>query len=277
MQSTFPTKISSRGLRREISARNRQRSSALVYDVGYSDVPSVVYASDEEGGHGNFLPASYRRIQANPLWARRLKKSYTGGRQLPRAGDRWRGELECAASSDALLMNVFCYPGVLRRSALCAMLGVGPGLQPEFGVRVNLPMERGEIDRPELDMCLGSLIAEAKLTESGFGQASRDRLLRYEDVESIIDLEGLPKSGRGFGGYQLVRGLLAAARGDGHYLVLVDGRRHDLQEQCFQVLSATRTAEARARLRLRTWQELVVTLPQTVQKFLADKFGIAAV
>ena len=99
-------------LRGEISSRNLRAVSELACDVGYSGIPSVVYASDAEGGHGNFLPASYRRIQANPAWAERLNKSYTGARQLPRAADRWRGELECATSSDALLMNVFCYPGV---------------------------------------------------------------------------------------------------------------------------------------------------------------------
>ena len=245
--------------------------------MGYSRVPSVVYASDANGGHGNFLSASYRRIQANPAWAQRLCKSYTGGRQLPRASDRWRGELECAASSDALLMNVFCYPGVLCRPGLCALLGVEPGLQPEFGMRAHLPMKRGEIDRTELDMCLGSLIAEAKLTESGFGSASLERLLRYEGLESLFDLEALPKNGRGFGGYQLVRGLLAALRHDRHYLVLVDGRRQDLQEQCFQVLSAARTAEVRCRLRLRSWQELAGALPSLLQKFLADRFGIMTV
>ena len=137
-------------------------------------------------------------------------------------------------------------------------------------------MRRGEVDRTELDMCLGSLIAEAKLTESGFGCASRERLLRYEDAESIFDLEALPKNSRGFGGYQLVRGLLAASERDAHYLVLVDGRRQDLQEQCFQVLRATRTAEARHRLRLRTWQELAATLPSAVQRFLENRFGITA-
>ena len=266
--------LSSRALRSELSERNLRLGAVAGCEVSYGDLPSVLYRRDEEGGHGNFLRASYRRILANPAWAQRLEKSYTGARHLPRAKDRWRGELECAASSDALLLNVFCYPGVLRRPAVCALLGIETGLQPRFGVRAELPMRNGEIDRTELDMCLGSTIAEAKLTEGGFGRASRDRLLRYEGVEEIFDLEALPRSGHSLLGYQLVRGLLAAVRLDGHSLVLLDGRRADLQEVCFRVLGAVGQAEVRSRLRLRTWQELAVVLPPALGRFLDEKFGI---
>ncbi len=76
-------------------------------------------------------------------------------------------------------MNVFCYPGVLARREVCSLLGVELGLRPEFGVRAELPMRKGEVDRTEMDMRLGSVLAEAKLTETGFGRASRERLLRY--------------------------------------------------------------------------------------------------
>ena len=276
MYGTGKPQLSSRALRAELSARNLQRGSAIGCEVSYGRLPSVVYAGDDEGGHGNFLRASYRRILANPAWAQRLEKSYTGGQHLPRAKDRWRGELECAASSDALLLNVFCYPGVLRRSGVCALLGIEAGLQPSFGVRAELPMRNGEIDRTELDMCLGSTAAEAKLTESGFGRASRDRILRYEDVEATFDLQSLPRAGNSYLGYQLVRGLLAAIGRDGHFLVLLDGRRADLQEICFRVLGAVQQAEVRSRLRLRTWQELAGVLPPVLQQFLEEKFGIIA-
>ena len=262
------------GLRREVSARSLARASASAHEVSYGRTPSVVYA-EGEGGHGNFLSASYRRILAHGAWAQRLNKSYTGAGYLPRAGDRWRGELECASSSDALLMNVFCYPGVLRRASTCALLGVEPGLQPDFGVRAELPMRNGEVDRTELDMRLGSTFAEAKLTEGGFGQASRERLLRYLGVEEAFAVEELPRGGRGFVGYQILRGVLAALATEGHYLVLLDSRRADLQEMCFRVLGAARGAEVRHRLRLRTWQELAATLPRTLQTYLAERFGIA--
>ena len=121
-------------------------------------------------GHGNFIAASYRRICANKAWSRRLGKSYTASARVPRARDRHRAELECANSSDALLMNIFCYPGVLRRQQFCQLLGIEAGLRPEFGARAYIRMQRDEIDRTELDMRLGSLMVEAKLTETGFGR-----------------------------------------------------------------------------------------------------------
>ncbi len=269
-------RLSARALRAEVGARNLARFSAFAHEVTYGRVPSVLYASDAEGGHGNFLQASFRRIVKDPAWAARLGKSYTGAARLPRAADRWRGELECAGSSDALLMNVFCYPGVLRRPALCALLGVDAGQRPEFGVRADLPMRRGEVDRTELDMVLGDVLVEAKFTEGGFGRASRERLLRYQGVEQIFNVDDLPHTGGQFSGYQILRGMLAAFQGQSRYLVLLDARRADLEEVCFRVLRAVRSAEVASRFRLLTWQELAGSLPKGVQAFLAEKYGIEA-
>ncbi len=267
---------SAAALRRELVSRGLGRGDRNACEVGFGRTPAILYAKDEAGGHGNFLPVVYRRILADPAWARRLEKAYTGGEYLPRRGDRRRGELECVTSSDALLMNVFCYPGVLRRPGVCACLGIEPGLRPAFGVRAELPMRGGEIDRTELDMRLGSTLVEAKLTETGFGKASRERLLRYEGVNEVLDLETLPRAGTAFGGYQLARGILAARRVDGAYLVLLDGRREDLKELCLRVMMAVWRAEDRSRLRLCTWQELAGALPPSLQMFLAEKYGILA-
>ncbi len=261
--------------------RGLERAEEHGCEVGFGRTPAVLYAENAAGEHGNFLAASYRRILANPAWARRLGKAYTGGEFLPRRGDRWRGELECTTSSDALLMNVFCYPRVLYGAKLCAQMGVERGLRPEFGVRAELPMRKGEVDRTELDMVLGAgpgrALVEAKLTESGFGRASRERLLRYEGVEEVLDTEALPRVGTTFAGYQLVRGVLAARRSEGSYVVLLDGRRADLKELCLRVLMAVRRVEDRERLRLCTWQELARGMPRKVQGFLTEKYGIAAV
>ena len=274
MGSSPGTKRSAQALRAEVGARNVARAAAFAHEVTFGRVPSIVYRADEQGGHGNFLPASFRRIVADPSWAARLRKSYTAAARVPRSGDRWRGELECAGSSDALLMIVFCYPGLRRRPALCALLGVELGLRPAFGVRAALPMRKDEIDRTELDMALGDLLVEAKLTEGGFGRASRERLVRYVQVKDVFDVEELPQSGGQVCGYQIVRGVLAALHRQERYMVLLDDRRTDLQELCFRVLRAARGPEARSRFRLLTWQEVSRTLPGTLQVFFAEKYGI---
>lgn len=275
MSSCDQESLNSRQLRSLVSGRQAGRAEAVSAEVTFGKVPHFVYDFQPEGGHGNFLAPSLRRILADRRWAARLQKAYTGAQFLPRAGDRRRGELECATSSDALLMNLFCYPGVLRRPATCAVLGVEAGQRPSFGVRVALPMRRQEIDRTELDMRLGDLLLEAKLTETGFGQASRDRLLRYVQLEEVFATEELPQQGGGrFLGYQIIRGVLAAQRHGARYAVLLDARRRDLQEICFRVLCAVRSAEARSRFRLLTWQEMAQTLPPVLRRFLVERYGI---
>lgn len=242
----------------------------------YGSVTSVVYAEQSKGTHGNFLPATYRRVVADPAWRSRLEKVYTASERVPRSGDRRRFELECCSSSDALLMNIFCYPRVTHRASLCDLLGVEIGQRPAFGVRAMLPMRRGEIDRTEVDMRLGDLLCEAKLTESGFPAASMERVLRYEGVNNVFDVDALPRSARGVVGYQLVRAVLAAQTTSCRFALIADGRRYDLHETWFRVLQAVRSYELRSRMLLLTWQEITKTLPETVQVFLAGKYGIEA-
>jgi len=264
------------GLRREVNARNAARGAAFEHELTFGAEPAVIYRENDAGAHGNFLAASYRRICADEGWRKRLKKSYTASARVPRAGDRRRGELECASSSDALLMNLFCYPRVLCRPQVCSLLGVEAGLKPEFGVRARIAMWRGEVDRTELDMRVGSLRVEAKLTEGGFGTASRERLMRYAAVEEVFDVEELPWSGELVQGYQLIRGVLAAEAEGARFLVLCDGRRADMTEMWFRVLRAVRSYEIRSRMALLSWQELAATMPAVVQVFLAEKYGIVA-
>ena len=238
---------------------------------------SVIYGADASGmAHGNFLPASYRRIVANAAWRRRLEKTYTAQRRIARRHDRRRGELECATSSDALLMNVFCYPGMTSRPAVCALLSVDAGVKPEFGVRVHVPLRSRLRDRTEADMVLGDCMVEAKLTEGGFQTARPALVERYRDLHEVFAVEELPRRGEMFWSYQLVRGVLAAhARGE-RFVLLCDGRRGDLVESWFRVMCAVRPFALRSRLRLLTWQEVAAVAPRGVQVFLREKYGIEA-
>src|SRR6184192_3368700 len=106
--------LASSALRRELSARNLVRAADHEHELTYGDVASVIYREDE-GAHGNFYAASYRAICSRAGWAKRLTKSYTASARVPHSRERQRYELDCANSSDALLMNVFCCPRVLAR------------------------------------------------------------------------------------------------------------------------------------------------------------------
>ncbi len=148
------SRFSSAELRRELSIRNLALAEGVSHESTIGEVPSILYR-DRDGQHGNFLPASYRRICASPEWRLRLNKGYTASRQVARSQDRKRRELDCANSSDALLMNIFCYPGVTSKRPVYQLLGIEPGARPRFGVRMQTPCLGGLLDRTEVDMVLG--------------------------------------------------------------------------------------------------------------------------
>lgn len=265
--------LSAAALRAEISARNQARAGPFAHELTWSESPSVLY-TESEGHHGNFLPASWARIRANPAWRRRLAKSYTASRFVPRAGDRRRFELDCATSSDALLMNIFCYPKALHRPALCALLGIEPGLEPDFGFRPSIPRLHGHMDRTEIDMRLGRLLVEAKLTEGDFQRAPFRLLDRYPSLNDVFNVERLPIVNDSIHSWQLIRGVLAAHACDASFLVFCDRRRPDLIDRWFAVIGAVSSSALRTRLGLLTWQEIAATLPARLQRFLDEKYGI---
>ena len=264
-------------LRRELSVRGRQIAAATgsVHELTPGEMPSVIFGSDENRRHGNFHPASYRNICANPQWARRLRKVHSASpKPSPATGRRWM-ELDCANSSDALLMNIFCYRRTVENRALSSMLGIASGLLPVFGFNPGIPLRNGKTDRTEIDMKLGDLMVEAKLTETDFQTASAPMIERYREFEEIFDAEELTRSGDMFPCYQLIRGVLAAHTTGGSFCVFCDARRPDLIENWYSVISAVRSCALRCRLQLLTWQELTAALPKSLRNFLAMKYGIA--
>ncbi len=117
-------------LRRELSQRAEQyaRNNNLPHCLSYGQAPTVCFEHyDDDSRHGNFLPSTYKAILRNPNRRRRLKKVHPHGRKsLPPPEDGVRRELDACTSSDALLMNIFCYPSVLRDGRVGTMLDVKP-------------------------------------------------------------------------------------------------------------------------------------------------------
>lgn len=265
--------LSAAELRREISARNQIRGGQHSHEISWGPSASVIF-EEREGLHGNFLPASWARISSNPAWQKRLTKSYTASRFVPRVQDRKRFELDCATSSDALLMNIFCYPRVLSRKPLCTLLGLSPGVTPEFGFRPAVPLANGHSDRTEIDMRLGTLLVEAKLTEADYQRAPLRLLARYRDLNNVFDTDLLPIRDGIVHSWQLIRGVLAAHVTGGSFFVFCDRRRPDLIDRWFRVMRAVTDSSLRTRLGILTWQEIGVTLPKPLRIFLDEKYGI---
>jgi hypothetical protein len=289
-------------LRRDLSVRAHHlaHTQTLLHDVSPGASPVVIFGRDDQGRHGNFHPAAYARICANPEWARRLDKVHTASRRS-RARKDWRWmELDSANSSDALLMNIFCHPKVFDGETLAqsvaSLLNADPATQPCFGAHPGVPLRNGHLDRTEIDLVLGNLFLEAKLTENDFQTAALNLIERYRDLEAVFDLDRLPRkilapppafvgddsflnvAGKPakprIRGYQLVRNVLAAYASNASFCVLCDGRRYDLIETWYPVLSAVHAPDFAWRLKLLTWQELAGVLPAELQKFLDAKYGI---
>jgi hypothetical protein len=264
-------------LRLELSHRNLAfaKRYALLHRESYGAVPAVAYVPCETS-HGNFHSDSYKAILKEPAWACRFDKVHSQKKSLPAAEHgRWK-ELDSCNSSDALLMNIFCYPQVLESSHLRALLNLHDEVIPEFGVKARVPLKEEKFDRTEVDMRLGDLLVEAKLTESGFQTKRAELVQRYRDLRKVFDVKLLPRSKKDFQSYQLIRNVLAAYATKHRFCVVLDKRRPDLIEQWHSVQRAVKLADMRVRCLVLTWQELAAALPEALQEFLAEKYGIAS-
>jgi hypothetical protein len=341
-------------LRRDLNARAQHLAITgnLLHEQTTGSEPSIIFGRNEQAEHtrhGNFHPASYDIICANPAWSRRLTKTHTAHRRVRTRADWQWMELDCANSSDALLMNIFCHPEVFSNSrlnpAVANLLGIASDTQPNFGIHPGVPLKKSPAnsgkkttrstqqestpslfneadiftnspqteepdhlkDRTEIDLQLGNLFIEAKLTESNFQTASPRLIERYRDLETIFAVERLPKkiitsapthpptedfsdleeptsassivptparSRTVIQGYQLIRNVLAAFASDASFCVLCDARRQDLIETWYSILAAVHYPNFAWRLKLLTWQELTTALPKDLQNFLEAKYGI---
>jgi hypothetical protein len=265
-------------LRRELSYRSEHyaRSHGLPHCLSYRQPPTVCferYCNDSR--HGNFLPSTYKAILHRPNWHRRLQKVHSQGRKsLPRPENGiWR-ELDACTSSDALLMNVFCYPGVFKDGRVCSMLDVRPGATPDFGFRARVPLANGKVDRTEVDMRLSDLLIEAKLTETDFQRARKTAVRAYRDFNEVFEDEDLPQTANEFFSYQLIRNVLAAHTTGFAFCVLTDARRPELIEAWYAVMKCVRPVDLRLRCKVLTWQELARVLPTRLRTFLRAKYGM---
>jgi hypothetical protein len=269
---------SAAALRAELgeSALKYAQAEGLPHCLSYGDAPTVCFAPFEhDSRHGNFLQRSYTMIRANPTWSKRLAKVHTRGRRSLPSTDRGRWmELDCCTSSDALLMNVFCYPGLSRDGRISALLGAELGVTPCFGYKARVPLANGRFDRTEVDLRLGNLLIEAKLTENDFRSARKDVLLAYRDFSDVFDRQQLRQAGDYYFSYQLLRNVLAAYAQQCSFCVLVDARRPDLADAWYAVMKCVKPVELRTKLRISTWQELARAAPLKLRDFLRAKYGI---
>jgi restriction endonuclease-like protein len=248
---------------------------ALSYRSNGSPGVTLFPVAADGSRHGNFLPASFAAIRAEETWADRLAKPHSRRRTaLPTPHDADAGELDSCTSSDALLMNVFCLPGVMT-GEMAALLSVAPGSKPSFGIPGLVQLEDGRTDATEIDMRIGDAQVEAKLTEADFTRRPVAHVERYAGLYETFDREALPRDGDEYLSYQLIRNVLAVAPHPNRiFRVLLDARRPDLLHEWWRLFSAIRDADVRLRCGFVLWQEIASVAPTPLQEFLATKYGL---
>jgi hypothetical protein len=170
-------------------------------------------------------------------------------------------------------MNCFCCPHTADR--ILAGLGLQrQGGEVEFGFMAKLRLKNRSLDATEIDMKIGSLLVEAKLTEKDFTTRSANHVERYLDFEEVFVVELLPRRGGHFRGYQLIRNVLAARQLRGRLCVLLDQRRPDLIQEWWRVHAAIRDHSLRNQCDFRTWQQVRVASPNALARFLMEKYGL---
>ncbi len=222
--------------------------------------------------HHNFHPASYAAITNNPQWRLRLQKKHNCAGLPP--GTR---ELDSCCSSDALLMNIFCYPQAAE--TLAPLFGLSGHPVVEFGVKPHLAFVNAgrEPRSSEIDLRLSfgntTVLCEAKLTEAGFTSKELASVHRYRYFRAVFDPAKLPQAEK-YSHYQLIRNILAAKESGALFYLLHDARRPDLRAAFDNVLAAVKDPKLRERCRSLTWQQIARKLPENLRQFLTDKYGI---
>ena len=261
----------------EVAKRYAESHSLPCYLSLGRNNPVVLFLPNQEPlRHGNFLDASYRAICRDPDWARRLEKAHSQRKALPTGRRAKAMELDSCTSSDALLMNVFCYPGVFQHDPLAHLLGLSTAAHPklDFGFNPRVPRRDSGRDT-EVDLRVEDLLIEAKLTETGFTDKSIEVVERYCDFQAVFERSNLPTLDGQYRHYQLLRNVLAAHHLDFRFKLICDERRDDLIDAMSCVVSAVGDPELRARCDVVTWQEVARCVPEALQSFLLEKYGIA--
>jgi hypothetical protein len=261
-------------LRLELSSLAPDYSTAFGHAMYKSGGGTVLFASVDGGArHGSFADESYAAILADHAWHARLDKPHAQRYALPEERRATACELDSCNSSDALLMNFFCFPGFSSQPCVVELLGHDPAALPEFGVPGRVPLLDGDTDATEIDMRIGGVIVESKLTEADFTSRAPTVLKRYRDFESVFDPSALPTTAGRIDGYQLIRNVLCAAEHGYTFVLLCDARRPDLIRSWWQVVRAVRDVSVRARCRLVLWQELAAEASPELRAFLGAKYG----
>jgi hypothetical protein len=143
-----------------------------------------------------------------------------------------------------------------------------------FGFRGQINFNAGHKDSTEIDMALNGSFCEAKLTETDFTNKPADIVERYDDLNTYFHTEALPRIGRNYDNYQIIRNILAACQHGRQHLLLCDKRRSDLILRYKKTVDCLVDMQSRVNCRVVFWQELAAACDVSLRNWLNEKYGI---
>ncbi len=211
----------------------------------------------------NFNEDSFNNIKRNPIWDRRLNKPHTKVKKAK--------EMQSSNSSDALLMNIFCYPNITKCKGFKKLIGDCDII--EFGYKANIKRIDQTNDSTEIDLKLSGALCEAKLTEEDFTSREASIVERY-NLDEVFHVDALPRVGDKYDNYQIIRNLLAAKQHKKDHILFCDERRPDLVRRYLETVICLKDIEQRKRCRVIFWQEIARVCPTSLKTWLKDKYDI---
>jgi len=169
--------------------------------------------------------------------------------------------MQSSNSSDAVAMNIFCYPRFRSWNGIKYLLKLDKIDEIKFGFTAQLfkyPDDYPEQDFTEIDVKFNDeILCECKLTEKDFTSKAKCEVEIYAYFRNIFHTHKLPQNDDEYYNYQLIRNILAANHHNCRFILFCDMRRPDLAKSFFQTVSCIKDEflELRTKCEIIYWQE----------------------
>ena len=213
----------------------------------------------------NFNKESYCNIMKNENWKTRLNKEHNFLKEDNTL------EMQSSNSSDALLMNIFCFPKINNWKGLKNLLEVENFDSIEFGWNPFFKNEKIKFPT-EIDMKINKTIFEAKLTETDFTRKEKTHVELYENFNKIFEKKTMKVKADNYLHYQLIRNVLTAYKYNLNFILLLDESRTDLIKYLFEIILSIKDKNLREKIRFLTWQEIVYECGKELRYFIEEKY-----
>lgn len=241
------------------------------FNTGLKKTPESALIFDQT--EFNFNKDTWSVIWNNTAYRSRTQKAHSSFDST-----NPKDEMQSSNSSDALLMNIFCYPKINEWKGVKQLLQVNDLSQLKFGHEPGISLNDGTVDRTEVDLFIqdgeNKIFCESKLTETDFVFEPLSKFERYTHFDTVFDSNYLPVFKGETANYQLVRNILAAYEFNTKFYLFIDARRPDLAKSFYQTLRCIKDIDLRQRCEIFYWQDIAAYCGADLKAFLMSKYGI---